>query len=554
MANLSDLRVVRSLMAIFILVLAGTRFRAEGQTFTVLYNLGSHSADPVSPLYSGIIAQGRDGNLYSSAVNHGSGEGGVFRITPAGVFTVMHGFSAADAAQNPQSGLTLGTDGNFYGTTSGCCELGTIFKMTPSGTVNTLYTFTGGADGKIPTAPPIQGIDGNFYGTASQGGNSGGFGTVYKITPSGTFMTLHPFADGTDAAFPFAPLVQATNGSFYGTTQAGGSFNAGNVFKITASGNFTTLFTFDGTHGGNPFDALIQGSDGNFYGTARHGGADSEGVVFKITPAGTITVLHSFAGTGDGTQPVGGLVQATDGNLYGTTSMATGASGCGTIFRVSTSGTNFATLFTFPSDGSMGCNPQVTLVQHTNGKLYGDTNGGGDTTVCDSSCGGVIFSLNANLHAFVSLLQYSGRVGKTIEFLGQGFTGTTKVSFNGTPATFTVKSGTYLTAIVPSGATTGFVTVTTPSGTLTSNKKFRVTPQITSFNPTSGPVGTVVTITGVSLTQTTKVTFGGVKATTFTVNSDTQVAATVPTGAVSGRIGITTVGGNATSAGVFTVQ
>jgi len=413
--------------------------------------------------------------------------------------------------------------------------------------VNTLYTFTGGADGKTPLAPPIQGIDGNFYGTASQGGSSGGFGTVYKITPSGTFTTLHSFADATDAAFPSAPLVQATNGSFYGTTEAGGSFNEGNVFKITASGTFTTLFTFDDTHGGNPFDGLIQGSDGNFYGTAKVHGAGTDGVVFKITPAGAITVLHSFAGTGDGADPVGGLVQATDGNLYGTTSMATGTSGCGTIFRISTSGTNFATLFTFPSDGSKGCNPQVTLVQHTNGILYGDTGGGGTAN------GGVLFSLNASLPAFVSLLPTSGKVGKTIEFLGQGFTGTTKVSFNGTPAIFTVVSSTFLTATVPNGATTGFVTVTTPSGTLTSNKKFRVTPQITTFNPTSGPVGTSVTITGVSLTQTTKVSFGGVKATTLKVNSDTQVTATVPTGAMTGKITITTTGGTATSAGAFTV-
>jgi hypothetical protein len=148
----------------------------------------------------------------------------------------------------------------------------------------------------------------------------------------------------------------------------------------------------------------------------------------------------------------------------------------------------------------------------------------------------------------------SGNVGKTVEILGQGFTGTTAVSFNGTAAaSFTVVSSTYLTAIVPGGAKTGSVTVVTPGGTLTSNKAFRVTPQITSFSPTSGPVTTVVTIMGASLTQTTAVTFGGVKATTFTVNSDTQVTATVPSGAKTGRIGITTAGGTASSSGTFTV-
>jgi hypothetical protein len=147
----------------------------------------------------------------------------------------------------------------------------------------------------------------------------------------------------------------------------------------------------------------------------------------------------------------------------------------------------------------------------------------------------------------------TARIGKTVEILGQGFTGTTGVSFNGTAATFTVKSDTNLTATVPAGATTGAVTVTTPGGTLTSNLPFRVRPQLLNFNPTSGAVGTQVTITGVSLTQTIGVGFGGVPATSFTVNSDTQVTATVPTGALSGHIGITTAGGRTWSTAVFTV-
>ena len=161
--------------------------------------------------------------------------------------------------------------------------------------------------------------------------------------------------------------------------------------------------------------------------------------------------------------------------------------------------------------------------------------------------------MSMGLGPFVSFVgpQFSGKVGKTIEILGQGFTGTTKVSFHGIAATFAVVSDTYLTATVPAGATTGSVTVTTPGGTLTSNRVFRVTPAILSFSPTSGPVGTSVTITGTSFTGTKKVTFGGV-ATTFS-NSDTQITAPVPTGAKTGKIQVTTPGGTATSPAVFTV-
>ncbi len=208
-------------------------------------------------------------------------------------------------------------------------------------------------------------------------------------------------------------------------------------------------------------------------------------------------------------------------------------------------------------DGTTGEQPMVTPFQHTTGSLYGDAQNGGTGNVnpCTTGQCGVFYSWsNSALPAFVSLLNYSGNVGKTIEFLGQGFVkGKTTVSFNGTAATPTVVSSTYLTAPVPSGATTGTVTVTTSGVKLASNKIFRVTPQITSFSPTSGPVGTKVSISGVSLTQTNKVTFGGVAATQFTVDSDKQVTATVPTGAVTGHISITTPGGTATSSGVFTV-
>jgi uncharacterized repeat protein (TIGR03803 family) len=530
---------------------------AYAQTFSVVYNLGTKSGEPFNPYFSGILTQGRDGNIYSTAPGGTiNGRGGVFKLTPAGKLTVLYSFTGGTDGATPSSGLTLGTDGNFYGTTvqGGTSGEGTVFKITPAGVLTTLYSFTNGTDGSQPYAPPVQGTDGNFYGTAYQGG--AGYGTIYKITPTGTFTPLYQF-DITHGLYPYSPLVLGTDGNFYGTTQDGGLNNVGVVFRITAAGKLTVLHSFDTTHGRYPAAPLVQGIDGNFYGTGEVGGTENAGVVFKMTPSGAYTVLHNMNGTTDGTTPFAGLVQATDGNLYGANAnggtVSTGCPGaCGTLFKVTTTGT-FSVIHNF--DGLTGTNPFVTPFQHTNGLVYGDTQDGGNGNVspCTAPNCGVVYSWSQGLPAFVRAVTYSGKVGKIIEFLGGGFTGTTAVSFNGKPATFTVASATYMTATIPAGATTGSVTVTTPGGVLTSNKKFRVTPQLTSFTPPTGPVGTVVTITGVSLTQTTKVTFGGIAATTFTVNSDTSVSVTVPTGAVTGKIVITTPGGTAASTTTFTV-
>jgi uncharacterized repeat protein (TIGR03803 family) len=464
--------------------------------FSVLYNLGSNSGDPAFPTWPGIIAEGRDGNLYSTApFALGGINGAVFNVTPSGTLTVLATFASGGA---PQSGLTLGTDGNFYGTTFGCSvgSDGTIFKVTAGGTLSTLYPFTGGTDGKCPTAPPIQGVDGNFYGTATSSNTSGLYGSVYKLTPLLKFSPLFDF-DNTDGAVPAAPLMQASSGSFYGVTQAGGSNgdNAGEVFTITSSGGFSVPFTFNGINGHDSVAPLVQGSDGNFYGTANQGGTNNLGVVFKVTPTGVMTNLHTFSGTGDGALPYGGLVLASDGNFYGTTSQATASSGCGTIFRISNG--NFENLFTFPSNGSLGCNPQATLVQHTNGILYGDTNLGGSTIggVCPAGCG-TFFSLNASLPPFIDLLPTSGNAGSTVGILGQGFSNSSVVEFNGVPATTVTLTGTtFLSATVPAGANTGFVKVTTGPTVLTSTVQYVVHNSWSSG--TAMPVGLAAPAAGV---------------------------------------------------------
>jgi uncharacterized repeat protein (TIGR03803 family) len=338
----------------------------------------------------------------------------------------------------------------------------------------------------------VQGADGNFYGTTSMGGVNSDYGTVFKITPSGTLTTLFTFTpNGPDGNIPDGMLVQGPDGNFYGTTVGGGANHnslctaqaldgCGTVFKITPSGALTTLYSFcprsGCTDGFLPSEGLAQGTNGDFYGITYHGGADGYGTVFKITPGGTLTTLHSFDVT-DGEYPLGGLVQGTDGIFYGTTAVGgtntvecPSYSTCGTIFEITPGGT-FTSLISF--DYGDGAEPAAALLQATNGEFYGTTEGGGAYTYPD----GTVFSLNVGLGQFVETLPTSGKVGATVKILGSFLTGATSVTFNGTPATFTVNSKSEITTTVPAGATTGTVQVVTPRlGTLSSNVPFTVRP------------------------------------------------------------------------------
>jgi uncharacterized repeat protein (TIGR03803 family) len=526
-----------------LLFLITSALASSAQTFTSLLSFnGTNGAYP----YYVYLVQGTDGNLYGTASSGGVNNGGtVFKITTAGNLTTRYNFcsltSCADGSE-PAAGLVLASNGTFYGTTlsGGANGQGTVYKITAAGKLSTLHSFNN-TDGANPYVGLIQATNGNFYGTTSDGGTDG-YGTIFEITPAGTFNSLHSFVPA-DGEYPDARLVQGTNGLFYGTTYLDW------VFEITAAGKLTALANT--TQGNGPTGALIQATNGKFYGTTSAGGAHSGGTVFEMALGGTASTLYSFcklSNCADGETPLAGLIQATDGNLYGTTS-AGGANGGGTIFRITTAGT-LTTLYSFCSQSGCtdGASPYEGLVQATNGTLYGTTHSGGTDNL------GTIYSLSVpGLGPFVQTVLTSGKVGAPVIILGNNLTGATSVSFNGTAATFTVASGTEIKTTVPDGATTGTVAVTAPKGTLKSNVPFRVTPYITSFTPTSGPVGTPVTINGVSLTQTKNVTFGGVIATTFNVNSDIQVSANVPTGAKTGHIAITTLGGTAVSSGIFTV-
>jgi len=344
---------------------------------TVLYSFAGGLTDGSHPVAA--LIEGSDGNFYGTTTGGGpSFAGTVFKITPAGVESVLYAFAggAADGS-TPTAALVLGSDGNFYGTTSlgGPSNYGTVFRITPAGAETVLYAFAGGAsDGSGPGAALIQASDGNFYGTTAGGGTSGG-GTVFKIAPSGFETVLYAFAGtATDGSDPGAALIQAGDGNFYGTTSLGGTAGVGTVFKVTPAGVETILHSFTvGTDGRQPVAALIQASDGNFYGTTYQGGSSGDGVVFKVTPAGVETVFYAFTGAAPNGNPRGAVIQDSDGNFYGATAYG-GTSGSGTVFKITPTGSE-AVLHSF-SSAAEGQNP-VGLIQGSDGSLYGTTSGGG---------------------------------------------------------------------------------------------------------------------------------------------------------------------------------
>lgn len=221
-------------------------------------------------------------------------------VSQAQTFTNIFDCQVSDC-YFPVGALAQGADGNLYGVGSLA-----IFKISTDGTLTIVHTF-GGSDGSAPRSGLLLGADGNFYGTTETGGANGNLGTIYEITPTGTLTTIHSFG-GSDGSSPFAPLIQASDGSFYGTTEAGGtsSCRCGTVFRIGSQGKLVTLHSFSGatSDGGLPFGALVQATDGNFYGTTSSGGTYDRGTVFKITSTGLFTILHSFKG-GDGKNTIG---------------------------------------------------------------------------------------------------------------------------------------------------------------------------------------------------------------------------------------------------------
>jgi uncharacterized repeat protein (TIGR03803 family) len=406
---------------------------ASAPAFASLYTFDSLSAGSAP---QGPLLQGSDGSLYGTTNAGGdttceppNGCGTIFKITPTGVLTTLHDLESTQGV-NPTSGLTIGSDGTLYGTTSNYGDAngggdGSIFSITPQSSFTQLYAFCpqqGSCDSDALPSALVLGADGNLYGTTRKGGNTttpacaaGGCGTVFSLSPNGVFTTLYNFCAETncaDGSSPAGALVQGSDGNFYGVTSSGGNQNSGivycesgcgTVFKITPAGQLATLYSFNGAgDGATPQGRLLATSTGLLYGTNEYGGnlacavnlGEGCGTIFEIDSHGVFTTLYTFSGA-DGAAPAAGVIEGTDGNFYGTTSHGGTCNvpdGCGTVYAVSPAG-SLTTVHHFV--GSDGSGPSSELMQASSGIIYGTTSSGGNPG-CDGSTGpcGTIFTLS----------------------------------------------------------------------------------------------------------------------------------------------------------------
>lgn len=451
-----------------------------------------------------------DGNFYGTTEFGGANQTGtVFKLTPGGTLTTLHSFAGVDGAGSnadgayPEAALIQASDRNFYGTTfsGGPESTGTVFQITPAGVFTTLFTFgvipapapPGDVEGGRPMAALVEGSDGLLYGVNSAGGPNND-GTLFSIMPQGPLTVLHAFA-GTDGSLPAAALIENTDGSFCGTCVSGGAIGAGTAFSINPDGNvLKILHSFGGVDslgnpdGAQPKGALVQAADGNYYGTTS-GGDTGNGTVFQLTPGGILTNLHSFSSS-EGNKPLAGLIQGLDGSLFGTTSTG-GSGGGGTIFRITTAGV-LTTLHSFDSTVE-GYQPEAALLQISDGTFYGTNTAGG--------------SGNGSAFTFTLVVSPSVTSATTASAVaGQAFnyritadqTGVTFAA-TGLPAGLSLAAGTGLISGTPTTPGTYTITLraTNSSGTGTATLTLTVAaappvvvaPVITSATTASAQVG-----------------------------------------------------------------
>jgi uncharacterized repeat protein (TIGR03803 family) len=361
---------------------------AHAQTYTenTIYSFPGGDAG-TEPLFSGVVRDA-EGNFYGTTYSGGPyNYGTVFKVDPAGNETVLHGFGQANDGRTPYSGLLLDPTGHLFGTTygggirdrkcrNGC---GIVFEIFPNGDEKILHGFGGvKGDGSLPIGNLIRDAAGNLYGTTQMGG-AYGYGTVFKIDGAGTETVLYSFGAAVpDGDYPYAGVIEDSAGNFYGTTSGGGANDLGTVFKLDPSGHETVLHSFaGGSDGSDPMAGLVRDPSGNLYGTTFQGGyLYGVGTAFEVDADGNETVLEAFGGNNSGSYPESTLVRDSQGNLYGSTIQG-GLVGPGVVFEISSQGA-FSVLYSFAGEPD-GAGPDGPLMIDSAGTLYGTTSSGGTT-------------------------------------------------------------------------------------------------------------------------------------------------------------------------------
>ncbi|HEY6301449.1 MAG TPA: choice-of-anchor tandem repeat GloVer-containing protein [Terriglobales bacterium] len=529
-----------------------------------IYNFNC-STDGCNAINKGQLTEGSDLYLYGTTVDGGANNiGTLFKVSADGTtFVKLWDFDGTNSGASPENALTLASDGYFYGATpaGGNFGNGTLFRIGSSGSASpgpptVLHHFDPSESlvGSL-AMQPTQAKDGNLYGVT-------GNGTTYRFNlPTQTYQLLTNSVPGPTVT----PLLLASNGYLYGVG------TSDTIFSIATPGGVVhVVHNFTGGDGSLPEGLLTELRNPRckpfmrcilLYGTTTLGGANDTGDIFEVSPSGAFKVLHNFAAVSgtetniDGASPEAGLLLAPNGQLLGVAENG-GTFGEGTIFEISTAG-SFTKLFDFAGNGGpiYGAFPPTTLVQHTNGCLYGLTNGGG----LGVEGGNVYYLCPPSPPDPIPILIVEGPIfvgpGVPVQIIGSDMAQVSTLTFGGVKAQFQPVSDTLLSATVPMNAVDGFVVATFPSGAqVQSEKQMYILPTITNLDPTSGPVGQEVDIVGGGFAGATRVAFGGVKATSFTVLSPSLIQTTVPTGAKTGKVSVTTPNGTAVSKQTFTVN
>lgn len=367
-------------LASALLFLIGSVQLVQAQKFSVLYSF-QNTTDGSNP-QAGLFLNSA---IYGTTFVGGDptcGCGTAFELVN-GTFTTVHTFVGLDGA-NPVGNLIADANGNLYGTTSqgGASSAGTVFELSPPSTLSgswterVLYSFSGGAAGGHPFAGLIQDSAGNFYGTTN-GGGVFNYGTVFKLDALGNETVLYSFRGTPDGASPYAGVIRGAADDLYGTTYGGGAFNAGTVFRVSATGKEILIHSLNGTtDGAYPSGTLTADASGNLYGTANQGGSGQQGTIFKVASDGYFSLLHTFSSIRQGSNPAAGMLLAANGYLYGTTTEGGNLDGDGTVFELDPTSGSFAELHIFVS-GNLGDYAYTPIISDPAGNLYGGTESGG---------------------------------------------------------------------------------------------------------------------------------------------------------------------------------